>query len=258
MDLHAEAFWLPKSGFSQAEYEDAFGPPSLKAPQAFRGERARFAVADGAAEASFSRQWASQLVRAFVHDHIGVELTAEDLRPLQEKWERTVRRRPLPWYAEEKADMGAFSSLVGLEIVETQCGAGALLGWRAVAVGDSCLFQVERGRIVLAWPLATSSEFGNSPSLLCSKAANNGSGLAGAGAQNMEGSCGQDTAFYLMTDALSCWFLREHERGGEPWRVLADLGTEGAQTFSDAVAGRRSRGEMKNDDVTLVRVEVLG
>jgi len=110
----------------------------------------------------------------------------------------------------------------------------------------------------VAWPLGASSEFGNSPSLLCSKAASNGAGLAGAGVQNAEGSCQQDTAFYLMTDALSCWFLREHERGAEPWHILADLGTEGAQSFSDLVAGLRSRGEMKNDDVTLLRVEVLG
>jgi hypothetical protein len=258
MDLHAEAFWLPKNGSSKEEYEDAFGPPSLKAPQGFKGDRARFAVADGATEASFSRQWAIQLVRGFVHEHIGVQLTVEDLKPLQEKWEWTVRRRPLPWYAEEKVEMGAFSSLLGLEIVETKGEGGASLDWRAVAVGDSCLFQVERGKIVLAWPLGTSSQFGNSPNLLCSKAANNGAGLAGAGVQNAEGNCRQDTAFYLMTDALSCWFLREHERGAEPWRVLADLGTEGAHSFSDLATGLRSRGEMKNDDVTLLRVEVLG
>jgi hypothetical protein len=258
MDLHAEAFWLPKSGCSESEYEDAFGPPSLKAPQQFKGEKARFAVADGATEASFSRQWAVQLVRGFVHEHIGVRITAEDLKPLQQKWERTVRRRPLPWYAEEKVEKGAFSSLLGLEIACGQGKPGLALSWRAVAVGDSCLFQVERKTIVLAWPLKASSDFGNSPSLLCSKPAKNGTDLAEANVQNAEGSCGQDTAFYLMTDALSCWFLREHERGGEPWRVVADLGTDGGERFCDLVTRLRSSGEMKNDDVTLVRVEVLG
>jgi len=258
MDLHAEAFWLPKSGSSETEYEDAFGPPRLKAPQRIKGDRARFAVADGATEASFSRQWAIQLVRGFVHEHIGVQLTAGDLKPLQEKWERTIRRRSLSWYAEEKAEKGAFSSLLGLEIVDALGDAGAAFGWRAVAVGDSCLFQVEHGKVVLAWPIGSSTEFGNSPNLLCSKAANNGTGLAGAGVQNAEGSCCQDTAFYLMTDALSCWFLREHERGAEPWRILADLGTERAQSFCDLVDGLRSRGEIKNDDVTLLRVEVIG
>jgi hypothetical protein len=258
MDVHAEAFWLPKYGSSEAEYEDFFGPTTLKSPQGFKGQRMRFAVADGATEASFSKQWAKQLVRAFVHGQLSVPPTAEELKPLQERWQKYVHRRPLPWYTEEKAEEGAFSSLLGLEIFESVDGKATPVAWRAVAAGDSCLFKVERGRVLEAWPIAKSVEFGNSPSLLSSIAASNGADLAGARVQKAEGGCGQDTAFYLMTDALSCWFLREQERGREPWRILADLGTERGQSFPRLVRDLRATGELKNDDVTLLRIDVLG
>jgi hypothetical protein len=256
MEVHAEAFWLPKNGSSEAEYEDSFGPPTLKSPQSIKGERIRFAVTDGATEASFSKQWAKQIARGFVKRSLGVPLTAEELRPLQEEWQKTVHRRPLPWYAEEKAEKGAFSSLLGLEVFEAVNGEATSLAWRAVAVGDSCLFQVEREQLLNAWPIAHSADFGNTPSLLCSNAANNGDGLATAGAHAAAGGCGQGTAFYLMTDALSCWFLRECERRKEPWRILNDLRTR--EGFAKLVGDLRATGDIKNDDVTLLRIDILG
>ena len=258
MDVHAEAFWLPKSGSSEEEYEDAFGPPALKLTQGFKGERLRFAVADGATEASFSKQWATQIVRGCVQGRLGVPLTAEELKPLQERWQKAVHRRPLPWYAEEKAERGAFASLLGLEVFEVVTGPGISLAWRAVAVGDSCLFQVEWGQVLKAWPIANSAEFGNTPNLLGSLAANNGVGLAEARVQEAEGGCGHDTGFYLMTDALSGWFLREHERGNEPGRILRALGTNTGPTFATLVGELRRAGDMKNDDVTLLRIDILG
>jgi hypothetical protein len=91
---------------------------------------------------------------------------------------------------------------------------------------------------------------------LCSDAANNGDGLAAAGAQAAVGGCGRGTAFYLMTDALSCWFLRECEWGREPWRILNDLGTH--EGFAKLVGDLRAAGDMKNDDVTLLRIDILG
>ena len=67
---------------------------------------------------------------------------------------------PLPWYAEEKAASGAFASLLGLEIFKKANGGPSPYAWRAVAVGDSCLFQVEAGQVSKAWPIGNSAEFG--------------------------------------------------------------------------------------------------
>lgn len=57
MNLSVQVFWLPKGGHSEEDYEDSF---------AFSIQKRRFAIADGATETSFAKQWAQSLVQAFV------------------------------------------------------------------------------------------------------------------------------------------------------------------------------------------------
>ncbi len=74
---------------------------------------------------------------------------------------------------------------------------------------------------------------------------------------NRSGSWGCDDVFFLMTDALACWFFKERERGNQPWTLLRDLDTCGPISFEKFVTDVRAEGRMKNDDVTLVRIDVL-
>jgi hypothetical protein len=60
----------------------------------------------------------------------------------------------------------------------------------------------------------------------------------------------------LATDALSAWFLAETEAGAMPWRTLADIDTEAIESFPKWIDGLRSDGVMRNDDVTLTRVDI--
>jgi hypothetical protein len=78
VDAYAQAFWLPKAGNSDSEYEDAFFPRRLKRRN---GRRLRFAVADGATETSFSGVWARLLVSSFVRRAIGFEFSAAEMVP---------------------------------------------------------------------------------------------------------------------------------------------------------------------------------
>ena len=72
-----------------------------------------------------------------------------------------------------------------------------------------------------------------------------------------DGSWGCEDAFFLMTDALACWFFKELEEGNKPWNLLRDLDTEDGVPFEKFVADLRSGQRMKNDDVTLVRIDIL-
>jgi hypothetical protein len=245
VEIYATEFWLPKHGSTEAEYEDAFGV----AP-----DKSRFAVADGATEASFSGIWAKQLVRAFTSRKLSSPLSTEELNPLRTKWQTIVHRHPLPWYAEEKASSGAFAAFVGLELME-KSPEGEERKWRASAAGDTCLVQVRGNAILEAFPYADSSHFNNRPDLLCSSPAFNGN--ATTPVSHRTGAWGCEDVFFLMTDALACWFFKEAEQGGQPWNALRDLDTDAQVSFEHFVKDLRATGRMKNDDVTLVRVDIL-
>jgi len=246
----AKAFWLPKAGNTEAEYEDAFLP---RHPEQRRLRSFRCAVADGATETSFSGMWAKQLVRAFCScTPDALILTA--LPALQQRWLTTVQRRPLPWYAEEKVRSGAFAALLGLVLVDST-EPGGPGQWRATALGDSCLVHMRNETILARFPVQDAASFTNQPHLLSSNPSYNeraAKHLVTTG----DGWCSGDT-FYLMTDALAHWFLSEAEAGRQPWAVLRDLDTKDqSKPFADFVADLRQTKSMRNDDVTLLRVEV--
>jgi len=244
VEIYAKDFFLPKRGNTEAEYDDSFS--SAK-------DKTRFAVADGATEASFSREWAKQLVRAFTAKKLSIPIALDELKPLQSKWQKFVHRHPLPWYAEEKANTGAFAAFVGVEFLED--AQESLKIWRATAVGDSCLVQVRANEVIEAFPLAHSTSFGNRPNLL-SSTPNSNESIAEFVMQ-----CGGfwrcEDAFFLMTDALACWFFQELEQGNKPWTILRDLDTQGSVSFQKFIDDLRFEGRIKNDDATLMRIDIM-
>lgn len=259
MQIAGQAFWLPKAGTRAEEYEDAFAPVSLGREGGLTlssGARFRAAVADGATEASFSQLWARLLVRAFCRGALESAMLPDSLARPQAHWARVHGRKPLPWYAEEKRRMGAFAAFVGLEIGEFGRARSDAGRWTAWAVGDCCLFQVREDRLVRRFPLVRSSEFDSRPVLAPSLPAWNAS-IGTSIRVVKEGRWRSDDRFYLMSDALSAWFLREFEARQTPWRRLGEIGREpGAEDFRAWIDEQRHSGGLRNDDVTLVRLEV--
>jgi hypothetical protein len=252
--LFAQAFWLPKAGSTEDEFEDAFWP--MRLPSDGEEERSdfRIAIADGASETSFSALWAKLLVRSYAKGRLIPERFEPALKGLQQRWYTIVTRRPLPWYAEEKVKLGAAAALLGLHLRER---AAKRHGgrWEATALGDCCLMQVRAGRVIKRFPIERASQFSNSPFLLSS----NPSACEGW-PERMRHATGRwlaEDCFYLMTDALAAWFLREKEDGHTPWEPLRALETGGTPVFLDWIAQLRSAKRIRNDDVTLVRIETL-
>lgn len=235
MNTSATAWWAPKSGNTASEYEDAY---------AVKPEALRFAVADGASESSFARQWAELLVEGFVQDAPSAAALPDFVTPLQAVWAEGQKGKATAWYSERKAADGAFSSLLGVTIDGDR--------WRAVAVGDSCLFVVRAGKMLRAFPLERSEQFSNRPSLLSSVGRSN----AGVWSEvaTVEGELQGKDRLLLMTDALAQWFLVESEMGRRPWAALAKVTTP--EQFAAFVEVLRAGGALRNDDVTLVNVEV--
>jgi hypothetical protein len=252
--LFAQAFWVPKSGNHPGEYEDAFAPRPLPGEDKEVSDF-RAAVADGATETSFSRLWARLLVGSYVRGQLVPDRFPLALHRLQERWHREVTRKPLPWYAQEKIISGAAAALVGLHMWDgdAEPDGGA---WEAMALGDSCLFHVRDGRAIERFPLHSASEFSNRPFLLSSNV------LASEGWQDhlktASGVWRSDDSFYLMSDALAAWFMRSEESGGSPCAFLRDLGTTDNPDFAGWIGDLRSERHIRNDDVTLVRTDLIG
>lgn len=262
MEFETRKLWLPKKGNSEDEYEDAYNGSE---------RNGRFAVADGATESSFARPWANSLAMAFVktpplHSSSAGELETW-LEPLQRQWHDGIDWAHLPWFAEDKARDGAFSSLVGIEFLSEEipipAGGGGEeailetpasehLRWRALAVGDSCLFQVRDDKLLVAFPLDRAEQFGSRPVLLSSNPANNGRALDDI--RRCAGDCQPGDLFLLATDALGHWFLSEFEASQLPWARLSGMRKK---DFKKLVDRLRSENRMRNDDTTLLEIRVV-
>ncbi len=238
--LRWAALSLPRQGNTAAEYEDAWSADSTAG---------RFAVADGASESAFADLWARLLAEGFVAAERPRDL-AGWLGAARGRWSAGVMGLELPWYIEAKRDEGAFATLLGLGVRCPPSGWPAR--WRAVAVGDSCLMQVRGDGRVRAFPVGRAADFDNQPPLIGSR------GTKVPAARRCSGSLLPGDRLFLMTDALAQWFLGSHESGGRPAEALAALlfAERPQAAFAAWIEGRRTDGALRDDDVTLLGIEL--
>lgn len=241
-DYDIKVFCCPKLGNSREEYEDAWAHRHTRTPAGIR-----VAVTDGATESSFAKLWAVLVAESYVRsDLAGSEFLAR-LEPARRLWRRRLAGRPLPWFASEKAEQGAFAAFLGVEIDAHKNR------WTALAVGDCCLMQIDNVgkemRVVASFPLQQSSQFTMSPYLIGSSA--DGESLKDR-IHTSQGSLRDGDMLLLATDAMAAWLFKRHEAGRPLWRWLyRKLGTP--ESFAAIVAYGRKNG-LRNDDFTLVRV----
>ena len=260
MEPPVQVYWVPKLGNSAEEYEDA---------AAFSLEQGRFAIADGATESSFSDLWARSLVRQYTTSPPLIPPNSAPLHdwlvPLQTEWHGSINWERLPWFAEEKARNGAFAAFLGLYflgadkappppfsfwgwVFRRRPRVGGVR-WHALAVGDSCLFQVRGDKLLSAFPISESGAFNDRPLLISSNPSRNHP--VWKAVQFAEGECQPGDMFILGTDALSKWFLQEREAGNRPWETLVTVQTQASfATFVDAL---RQQHTIRNDDTTLLQ-----
>jgi hypothetical protein len=238
--LRWHSLFLPKRGHSADEYEDALAADPATG---------RLALADGASESSFAGLWAHLLVESFVHPPAPASAEGTWLEVSRRRWSAAVGGRALPWYAEAKRDQGAFATFLGVILdLPTPVAPGR---WRALAVGDSCLFLVRGGCLAASFPLGEAAAFHNQPPLLGSRL------LPGEPRaqphQEKHGQWQTGDRFLMMTDALAQWFLSQHEAGRKPWEELLLL-VDAPETFPSWINQHREGGSLRNDDVTLLLV----
>lgn len=219
--------------------------------QSIKRDKYRFAIADGATEASFSGIWAQLLVIGYCRGHLLSADTHFLLDRYQKRWKNLIAKKSLPWFAEQKVEAGAYASLLGITIEPPQPSERGL--WHAFAVGDSCLVHVRGSETLNKFPLTHSDEFNSRPVLICSIQTAN-QAVFGA-SKTLTASWEVGDIFYLMTDAIAAWFMRQDELGRRPWLELDELSNQ--DQFRAWVTKRREAKELKNDDVTLTTIRMF-
>lgn len=265
--IRGSTFWTQKKGNKPDEYEDAFAPRfpdtswNKDIPSTGTSNHS-FSIADGASEGFLSKRWAEVLVDFF---QPGEEIKNADdfgkcLVPVYGEWRKRkaeyladrAQNNPLKWFEEQGIANGGYSSVLAVRFAHD-------LKWRyqAVAVGDSCLFHIRQRKPIKAFPIERSELFDSRPRLLSSESFDRDA---------LCRSLHVDTSYanhfkpgdclYLMTDALSAWFLREIEAHRNPVDTIKTLRSQ--DQFSEFVNDLRKEGSLGNDDTTLMVIERTG
>jgi len=192
------------------------------------------AVADGATESAFAGDWARSLVSHLAQDRaVEEEPFGAAVDAAREDWEATVAEQAAgrPWYVQAKAAEGAFAAVLCLCLRED----GA---WRALSVGDCCLFQLRDGHLQETWPFEDPEAFTNRPALVASRA-----NRSTPAPRTAAGTWAVGDTLLLATDAVAAWLLRSDRP------AVAD---GDAEAFRAAVATAREAGTLRTDDATVL------
>ncbi len=238
MKIRYKAFILPHLG----------DPYRLCADRFSIGEKEKaFAISDGVGNSLFPEVWAKSLCDDYVQtsgDFICDNCLCRE-KELIDLWEKIRDERVASFTPDElfiyemglgKADFAA-ATFVGLSLSVDK--------WFCWALGDSYLGILDQDyNIVKQIASMAGKPFDNYPEYFASKKGlNNGAPISDSG------SIKDGRFFVLMSDAISDWFFSE-ERTTDQRKSLLDIETH--EEYCSFIGGLRSKGELKDDDTTIV------
>jgi hypothetical protein len=149
-------------------------------------------------------------------------------------------------------EQGAFATFLGVAVTY----ADSIPQWEVLAVGDTCLFHTRGPTLFSAFPLNHSNQFNNAPRLLGSRMPPEL--IRKIPVPRIQGSGLPGDRLWMMTDALAQWCLRELEGGRDPWEEVGLLLShpEPRQRFAVWIEELRTSRQLRNDDVTLLAIEL--
>lgn len=232
------AFREPKDGYENNDCEDAVGYDcNLRA----------FSVSDGASASARSSEWSVSLVQAFLEPEFTNRLDPfscwELARNKFESLPDSAETATTDWWASEVSRRGAFATFLGVTISEETTG----YVWKSIAIGDTCVFHLRNGKLLASSPLKDPSEFGSAPNLVSSSS-------IPTGAVQASGVCEIGDTLLGISDALAAWALKRSKSSDDTWNFICRLQQEPFRSFLRAA---RASGELEDDDVSLIRCQII-
>jgi len=202
---------------------------------AINKENNKFSIADGVSKSFFPGIWAELLVNKYVNTAEQIDLKeSEILSSLQKEWlekvQEIVNKPEQKYFVKNHFNKGhsAAATFVGLSFLKEENGN---YKWKSSALGDSFLFYIPDSienidedfeTKVTSLSSKKSFEFDNYPDFFESRN------------QNFKGEINYKEGelktgiFYLMTDALAEWFIKEKETARQEidsWKIQNDFET---------------------------------
>lgn len=254
MKLVWKAFSLCKEGNREEENEDAVYPQLVNGSSLIADEFS-CAMADGATTSSFSKLWATLLVKESSLSHnLSMDFN-HTINAARASWKSALPDKELPWPTAIKVRQGAFATLLWFHIWQkngtfTTTALPAEHGWAANVVGDTCLFQVVKGKFVSTFPFTQASEFSNTPQLISTNLA-----YTRSKSDSLSGKWQKGDHFLIATDALSEWMIRNLESGSLTWSTVSDNLTSLVR-YQTWIRYLRRQSLIKNDDTSMICITV--
>jgi hypothetical protein len=220
----------PRAEAAASDYEDAAAVQAAAWP-------VRAAVADGATESVFAGDWARRLADGLAAaDILDPAALRAVVRSARSDWASAVRERVAdrPWHVRSKVEEGAFATVLALSVAADG-------RWAALSIGDCGLFHLHNGALRQAWPEDTAEAFTNRPTLVSSRP-----DRPVPSPDTITGTWAAGDVFVMATDAVAAWLLRT-DPAAAPDRATA---------FAEAVRTARADGALRNDDATLLVLEM--
>jgi hypothetical protein len=247
-DARFDVRWClaPKAGNRPRECEDALS---------WNIAAGRFCVTDGAGEGVFSRAWARTLAMGWGFGGVnnidnqslraGVKSLDAILRERIARSRRNLRDRQggnLFWFQTDDR-VAEFAAFVGLDFAADG-------HWRALAVGDCCLF-IERGVDLRAFPLTAPEDFSGGAYLVPS--AIDADAKVMEHVHRLEGRPQAGDRFLLMSDAMACWYLSYPDRRARLREMLTRRDRRGLGAL---VTRERETRRLRNDDIAMLFIRI--
>lgn len=241
----------PKSSRDSTGCEDAAWPPAgVNAFVPVCG----FGIADGASNGFCTAPWAQMICRGSCQGVLADGRRGKQLAKLRRRWAQLAKPDSDAWYMKNAFDGGACTALAAITLRDANIFEEAGR-FSALAVGDCALFQVRGNSLLTAFPYQHSTTFQRRPYQIASHAKYNRT--LDDHIQRIEGWWESGDQFFLMTDAIAAWFLRQAEAHRWPWQTLRKLEQRGRDPrFGQWVNTLRREGQIQDDDVTLIHITV--
>jgi len=216
----------------------------------------KFAISDGVSKSFFPGIWADLLIDFFIKNEKRINIAdIKSYKLIQDEWIKRVgeivNKPNQKYFVRNFFIQGrpAAATFVGLHFFEE----GGSLKWEAFALGDSFLFFVPsyltnvRDTLDNITYLSSKKdfEFNNFPDFFDSRSNTNKGKIRQKKNELKSGT------FYLMTDALSEWFISEKQRAMQiisEWKTQSD--------FEQSIISLRKQ-TLQNDDSAILIIKVV-